>query len=394
MTNQIISAARYNNLQARVGNLLGVGTGNIGYNQAVSSSQVPIESVVTATEMNQIYADLVKVRTHQNGSEPTGVIKQVNNNATPTLITTGTFINTGNNNVVTIVTATDHKLIDGVYVDTITGVVGMTQLNGLFGFAKVLSSTTFELYQNYDRTSGTPFTNPIGSPSFGSYISGGQFTHTISEESYYSYESLTTTCENAKFNVDFTQADPAVKATSQRTALWGGTATPQSVYHEFTVTFTTANARRGFFNAGGELRFSASLANLPSGSSENYQKSVNWQSMLSNMGTIKFNHTETFSTLSSGTGSSIGNYDLTSAYQTVYTKAGSSVYTENDYVIKIKSNSATQLQVRLEFNDSDVGSGGADERVEGTLDSTLTEYRATGPYVQNESPTITSVTEL
>ena len=32
MTNQIISAARYNNLQARVGNLLGVGGGNIGYN--------------------------------------------------------------------------------------------------------------------------------------------------------------------------------------------------------------------------------------------------------------------------------------------------------------------------------------------------------------------------
>lgn len=394
MTNQIISAARYNNLQARVGNLLGVGTGNIGYNQGVSSSQVPIESIVTATEMNQIYADLVKVRTHQNGSEPTGIIKQVNNNATPTLLTTGTFINTSNNNVVTIVTATDHKLIDGIYVDTISGVVGMTQLNGLFGFAKVLSATTFELYQNYDRTSGTPFTNPIGSTSFGSYISGGQFTHTISEESYYSYESLTTTCENAKFNVDFTQADPAVKATSQRTALWGGTATPQSVYHEFTVTFSTANARRGFFNAGGELRFSASLINLPSGSSENYQKSVNWQSMLSNMGTIKFNHTETFSTLSSGTGSAIGNYDLTSAYQTVYTKAGSSVYTENDYVIKIKSNNATQLQVRLEFNDSDVGSGGADERVEGTLDSTLTEYRATGPYVQNESPTITSVTEL
>ena len=123
MTNQIISAARYNNLQSRVGNLLGVGTGDLGYNQAVSSSQVPNENIVTATEMNQIYADLVKVRTHQNGSEPTGVIKQVNDNATPTLLTTGTFINTGNNNVVTIVTATDHKLIDGVYVDTITGVV-------------------------------------------------------------------------------------------------------------------------------------------------------------------------------------------------------------------------------------------------------------------------------
>ena len=148
MTNQIISAARYNNLQARVGNLLGVGGGNIGYNQAVASSQVADEAIVTALEMNQIYSDLVKIRTHQNGSEPTGIIKEVNDNTTPTLITTGTFINTSNNNVVTIVTSTDHKLIDGVYVDTITGVVGMTQLNNQFGFAKVLSTTSFELYQN------------------------------------------------------------------------------------------------------------------------------------------------------------------------------------------------------------------------------------------------------
>ena len=394
MTNQIISAARYNNLQARVGNLLGVGGGNIGYNQAVASSQVADEAIVTALEMNQIYSDLVKIRTHQNGSEPTGIIKEVNDNTTPTLITTGTFINTSNNNVVTIVTSTDHKLIDGVYVDTISGVVGMTQLNNQFGFAKVLSTTSFELYQNYDRNAGSPFTNPIGDASWGSYVSGGQFTHTISEESYYSYESLTTTCENAKFNVDFTQADPAVKATSTRTALWGGTATPQSVYHEFLVTWPTDNDRRGFFNAGGELRFTATLTNLPAGASENYQKSLNWQTMLTNMATIKFNHTETYSTLSSGTGSNIGNYDLTSSYQTVYTKAGTTVYTENDYVIKIKANSTKQLAVRIEFNDSDVGSGGADERVEGTLESILTEYRATGPYVENVSPTISTLTEL
>ena len=340
MVNQIISAARYNFLQARIGNLLGVGSGTSGYNQAVSSSQVPQENLVLATEMNALYSDLIKIRTHQIGTEPTALIKQVKDNATQITIANA-YINTSNNNVITIQTNEQHLLIEGLWVDYIIGVNGMTQLNGVSGYAKVLSATEFELYNNYDRTSGTPLTNPIGDVSWGTYTSGGSFFHTIGEESYQTYESLTTICENAKFNVDSTQADPAVKDSVSRTDLWGGTATPQQIVHEFTVTFQDGNNRRGFFNAGGELRFTASIVNLPGSGEDNYQKTTDWAAMLTNMGTIKFNAFDTVSSNNVGTGSAIGNYDLTSSYQVIYTKTGSGVYIENDYIIYAKENSGS-----------------------------------------------------
>ena len=55
--------------------------------------------------------------------------------------------------------------------------------------------------------------------------------------------------------------------------------------------------------------------------------------MLSNMGTIIFNYTETTST-GSGTGTSIGQQDLTGSYQQIFQKAGSGVYAANDYIIR------------------------------------------------------------
>ena len=112
MVNQIISAARYNFLQSRIGNLLGVGVGTSGYNQAVTSTQVPKENLVLATEMNALYADLIKIRTHQVGTEPTALIKQVKDNATQITIANA-YINTSNNNVVTMQTNEVHMLIEG-----------------------------------------------------------------------------------------------------------------------------------------------------------------------------------------------------------------------------------------------------------------------------------------
>ena len=69
-------------------------------------------------------------------------------------------------------------------------------------------------------------------------------------------------------------------------------------------------------------------------------------------------------------------------------------FSENEYTIKVKENSNLQLQFLIEFTDDANGSGGADERVEGTLESVLTEYRSTGPYVESESPTITVLQSL
>lgn len=69
----IISAARYNQVQGRVSAILGVGSGTKGYNQTVQSSPVAVGGKVFATDMNKLYNDAVKIYAHQNGSVPTSI---------------------------------------------------------------------------------------------------------------------------------------------------------------------------------------------------------------------------------------------------------------------------------------------------------------------------------
>ncbi len=70
-----ISAARLNNLQSRLELILGNGSGQSGYGQTLLSQPVSnIDgSLITAGDINNIYADMVKARVHQIGSNPTEI---------------------------------------------------------------------------------------------------------------------------------------------------------------------------------------------------------------------------------------------------------------------------------------------------------------------------------
>lgn len=201
-------------------------------------------------------------------------------------------------------------------------------------------------------------------------------------------ETVLASVEASPLVVSASQASVESKLTSQRTTAWNGTIT-----HVFTVTFSDANHRRYFFNTGGEIRISASLTG---GSGA---KDTDWATMLTNMGTIKLNYTETVST-GTGTGSAIGNYDITSSSQTIFTKTGSGVYAENSYVVKVLQLSTSQIQFTIEFQDNDAGDlqdvGGTaiDENVTGTLTSTISQYRATGSYVSVATPTFSTSSAL
>ena len=65
---------------------------------------------------------------------------------------------------------------------TISGVVGMTALNGNNYYANPLTYKTFELYNSYDPATDT-LSSPINSSAFGAYVSGGvvneKITYTI-----------------------------------------------------------------------------------------------------------------------------------------------------------------------------------------------------------------------
>lgn len=218
-------------------------------------------------------------------------------------------------------------------------------------------------------------------------------------EGFNDYDTAITDVEGNKF--DIAESSVEAKLTSTRSTSWGGGG-GGTVTHTFTVTFSDANQRRYFFNSGGEIRFSASLTGS-SGSKYN-----NWNTLLTNMGTIKFGYTATTRT-GSGTAQAIGNYDLTTSYQTIFQKNGSGVYAENQYQIDARADSSTVLRFRVRFEDNDLGdqqpvgpqgiqpnpAGPAvDEPVTGTLTSTIQQLRATGSNVEVTSPAFSTTSNL
>jgi len=185
------------------------------------------------------------------------------------------------------------------------------------------------------------------------------------------FETLITQVQADKAVMHPTQAalEPAIS--SARSSTWNGL-----IYHEVAVTFSSANARRFFFNTGGEIRISAN------NTSASTPKGLDWAQLCSQVGTIKFNSETTVST--TGSGSSIGNYDLTSAYQNIYQKIGSgtysAIYAGNIYTVKARSDIDTRIIFRIEFNDI-VFDNNIDNNVDGRLESVVQHYRANGDVV-------------
>jgi hypothetical protein len=304
----IITAARYNSLQATVENIMGNGAGQFGYGQTLASSQVAADTVIDSGHMSTLYTDLINARVHQVGSVP---------------------------NSVATVSAGDVIEEDATDTGTARGIL--------------------------------------------------------------QYEDLASTVETNKaliYTADTSQSTiTANKTNSSSTNAWAGVRD-----HIVTVTFATADARRHFFNAGGEIRFTADLDPAASNGKNN-----DWNSLLANMGTVTFKSNNCPSLGSSpGTSFNIGNFDMTATDQLVFQKDGTGVYAENDYNIKAKELNSTTIQFTIQFRDDDVGddtnNDGAfnpqDESVTGTLQSVVGERLPTGSRVSLTSPTFNTTNTL
>lgn len=213
----------------------------------------------------------------------------------------------------------------------------------------------------------------------------------ITDAVYVEYENVANTVFANHLDFDINQMTaPESKITSRRTALWGGAGDPQMIRHEFTVTFNDSDHRRHFFNSGGEIRVRGTL------SSGSGAKFTEWQSMLTALGIVKINHNTT--TADSGTGFALGAYDLTGSYQTLWTKGGSGVYSDNLITIKGKA-SNTVVTISIEMFDGDPvdpgdGTSGIDERVNGILTSIVEQQRATGNFVEVDTPVYATTIEI
>ena len=207
-------------------------------------------------------------------------------------------------------------------------------------------------------------------------------TVSVGDEIPYSvYGTYSTVADNIYVNKNLiniaTQASVENKISSSRSTIWGGVSTVQKLTHEISVTFASVDSRRHFFNAGGEIRFAATIINGTGA------KTNAWVSMLTAMANVKFSYNAT--TASSGTGSSIGNFNLTSLYQTVYVKNGTSTYSDNYLSIKAKGDQLSNVATfMVEFYDGT--SNFYDEAVNGTITSTISQLRPTGIYVTVPTP--------
>lgn len=294
----VITAARYNNLQSKVANILGNGSGTSGYGQVLNSAQVAADTLIDSEHMSDLYTDIVAARVHQVGSVPQS-----------------------------IATVSAGNVIEEDSDDTGTG-RGILQYEEL---ADIIETDKDLIYvANTSQSTITPS-----------------------------------------------------KVASTRTASWSGT-----VDHVATVTFASADARRHFFNAGGEIRFTA---DLDPGSSTG--KNNDWNNLLSQMGVVKFKSSNTTSDGSSpGTSFNIGNFDLTSTNQMIFRKDGSGQYTENDYNINAREVNTSTIEFTIQFRDDD--SNVWDPDVEGTLESVIGERLPTGSYVALTSPTFATTNNL
>lgn len=189
------------------------------------------------------------------------------------------------------------------------------------------------------------------------------------------YEALAANITTNRLNAAGAQIQQFSTTVSKtRTSEWNGT-----IEHRFNMSFATANDARYFFNSGGTLKISTSIAG-GSGS-----KTADWRdNILAPAGTITINYTTTTRSGSQGTVTSTGWYDFNVGQDyTVYSQidGGTGVYTENDYYIVVNKTSTSNLYVRVILRDQDAGdqtgSGPpVDENVNGNLTCSVQYQKA------------------
>ena len=222
----------------------------------------------------------------------------------------------------------------------------------------------------------------------------------------------TKTLFDARLSVPGGSLTTDASGTTSRTTAWGSSGTPE-VTHEFTHSFSSEAHCRGFFNAGGEVLFTASRSGGTSGSSAGTigSQNSNWTSLLSAMGTLTFNLNNLTSSGSTGTSAGKGFYELTTSYVQMYSKYGSGSYASNYYKIDAKVNSTTNPTVvsfKVTMRDDHalgdgIGADGVDgnaddsvgyvDSVDGTVTSTVQTKRANNGVVVT-APSYTAVSNL
>lgn len=386
----IIYSTRYNNLQNRISAILGTsGAGTSGYGQTnLASGQVAIGTVISAAQANNLRSDMLRALQHQTGANEAGASYTVPITDISTANSTFTIVGHAFTNGTPVVLAPTYNG-SGIRSTPPSGLNYDTVY-----YVRDVSGNTFKLAATSGGTALTISSQGSGGHEIFSGFPSYDNTKRVAEAAFVNFESKIVTIENNKLNIGSGQGSvespPTAGITSVRTTQWNGQLT-----HAVTVDFGSAAAARYFFNAGGKLRFYATLTGGDGTSIYN-----DWNTLLTNAGVTTMDYTQTTST-GSGTVYSVGFYDLTTANQVIYTKTGSGSYAANDYTIyarcDVASNTnggARYVYFTIYFNDDKTVNPNFDENVTGTLTSYVDQFRPSGSNVSLPSPSYANTTEL
>jgi hypothetical protein len=200
----------------------------------------------------------------------------------------------------------------------------------------------------------------------------------------YQYNTLADQAVSQRFSLgtgQFVVEQPVAQAANmsvQRTTAWSSSLTT-----DLTITFSTVDRARFFFNSGSKIRFNSNRT----GGSSNAQNTA-WTNLLDSVGSVDFG----------GSSPTINYYALTSSFQTFYQSSASSPYAGNQITLQARCNvsdnsagTANIVYFRVTYTDTyvDPGSPPPGDSVDGTLTLTVNEVRAAGSLLPSGSFSIT-----
>jgi hypothetical protein len=165
-----------------------------------------------------------------------------------------------------------------------------------------------------------------------------------------------------------------------RTEVWSASYTTAWVARlstTITVSWSSGDAARYFFNTGGEFRFTTGRT-LGAGTTQNNA----WSTLLQNVGTVRFGGAVPGGIVNSG----VGNfYSLNGTFQTFYTISGSNPYSDNIFRIQARTpgvnnvnGGATYIEFLVEWLDNHLGVAGSVDSVDGTIQVAISTLESTG----------------
>jgi len=143
-----------------------------------------------------------------------------------------------------------------------------------------------------------------------------------------------------RLDIEAAELSLATGGNSARSSTWGS-----AVNCTFRYTFADFARARYFFNSGGAFNITGDITAYSTGTGWD---GAGFNEIFTNMGTILMNYTQTTESGSGGTPTSIGYYDLTTGYQTIYSATGTGAYTDATLVIAARyGSSGAYVEIRV-----------------------------------------------